>query len=94
MTDINKYKSVALKHQTYEKLKVISTNVIDIDLSLAQTITYITDMFYAQVTSDGWVKPMKGSIEYQKFKKKLLFPKHANVVKLNEVSSKTLNQQG
>lgn len=87
MTDITRYKSVALKHETYKKLKTISENVLDINISLAQTITYLTDMYYAKVTADGYVKPLKGSAEYQKFKRDLLFPKQPKLTLVDGVAN-------
>ena len=99
MTNILKYKSVAIKHDTYEKLKTISKNWIDIELSLAQTVTMLTDMMYAKVTDPHFVTPLKWGkhqfAEKQK-KKALLFPEDAEGVDVDiqfgQASCKKLTQ--
>jgi len=71
MADTSKYKSVSLRHDTYEKLKYISKNLVDIELSLAHTISHITELTYANLTSPNYVAPLKGDTAYQKWKKKI-----------------------
>ena len=75
MTDTSKYASVALSNSTKKKLEVVASSIIDVDLSLAKTITLMTDHYYAMVTDKNYCKPLRGSDEYQKKKMQMLFPK-------------------
>ena len=72
MADTSKYKSVSLRHETYEKLKYISKNVVDVDLSLAHTISYMTDLMHAHLNSPNNCAPLRGDNKYQTWKKNLL----------------------
>ena len=85
MTNPLKYKSVAIKHETYKKLKVISKRWIDLELSLAQTVTMLTDMMYAKVTDKHFVAPLRGNAEYQQKKRQMLF--QASSEKLKQMDS-------
>jgi hypothetical protein len=87
MTDTTKYASVALKHETKKKLEVVASSIIDLDLSLAQTITFMTDHYYKMVTSPYYVKPLRGSPEYQEKKKQWL---NLNEVPAIQASSEKL----
>ena len=89
MTDTSKYASVALRHSTKKKLEVVASNIIDVDLSLAQVITLMTDHYYSMVTDKTYVKPLRGTPEYQKKKLQMLFPtdNQASIEKLTQLDS-------
>ena len=92
MADTSKYKSVSLRHDTYNKIKYISKNLVDVDLSYAQTISNLTEIAYQKLTDKSYVAPLRGDDKYQKWKKKLLnFTSNVTPLR-NEVSSKTLNK--
>ena len=67
-----KYKSVCMKIDTYEKLKYISKNRFDVDVSLASMTDSLVNEMYDKITDPHYVKPLKGNSQYQVFKKKLL----------------------
>jgi len=72
MADTSKYRSVSIRIDTYNKLKHISKNLVDIDLSYSQTISNLTEVAYQQITDKHYVTPLRGDSKYQAFKKKLM----------------------
>jgi hypothetical protein len=68
----NKYKSVSMKIDTYDKLKYISKNRFDVEVSLASMAENLVNEMYAKITDPHYVKPLKGNSQYQVYKKKLL----------------------
>ena len=67
-----KYKSVSMKLATYEKLKYISKNRFDVDVSLASMTENLVNDMYAKITDPSYVKPLKGDAMYQVWKRKLM----------------------
>ena len=72
MTDITKFKNVSLDIKTYELLKSQSKLICDVDLSLSQTVKHNANVTQSIMDSADWVKPLRGSKTYQKWKGKLL----------------------
>ena len=72
MADTSKYKSISIKLDTYNKLKHISKNLVDIDLSYSQTIANLTEITYQQLKDSNYVAPLRGDSKYQAYKKKLM----------------------
>ena len=68
----SKYKSVCMKIDTYEKLKYISKNRFDVDVSLASMTDNLVNEMYDKITSPNYVKPLKGDAKYQVWKRKLM----------------------
>ena len=68
----NKYKSVAISINTYEKLKYISKNRFDVDVSMASMCKLLIENEYAKVRDPNYVKPLKGDAKYQVWKRKLM----------------------
>ena len=68
----NKYKSVAISINTYEKLKYISKNRFDVDVSMASMCKLLIHTEYAKVRDPNYVKPLKGDAKYQVWKRKLM----------------------
>ena len=81
MADTSKYKSISIKLDTYNKLKHISKNLVDIDLSYSQTIANLTEITYAQLKDSNYVQPLRGDSKYQAYKKKLMNGVSFQVVK-------------
>ncbi len=81
MADTSKYKSISIKLDTYNKLKHISKNLVDIDLSYSQTIANLTEITYQQLKDSNYVQPLRGDSKYQAYKKKLMNGVSFQVVK-------------
>ena len=81
MADTSKYKSISIKLDTYNKLKHISKNLVDIDLSYSQTIANLTEITYQQLKDSNYVAPLRGDSKYQAYKKKLMNGVSFQVVK-------------
>lgn len=86
-----KYKSVCMKIDTYEKLKYISKNRFDVDVSMASMCENLINLEYEKISSANYCKPLKGDVKYQDWKRKLL-NKMGFTTTSNEVSSETLKQ--
>ena len=72
MTDITRFKNVSLDHATYDLLKSQSKKICDVDLSLSQTVKHNANITQTMLDSPDFVKPLRGTKTYQKWKKKLL----------------------
>ena len=72
MTDISRYKNESIDHETYCLLKSQSTKICDVDLSLSQTVRHNANITQTMLDSPDFVKPLRGTKTYQKWKKKLL----------------------
>ena len=72
MTDITRFKNISLDLKTYELLKQQSKQICDVDLSLSQTVRHNAYITQQMLDSPNFVKPLRGTKTYQKWKKKLL----------------------
>ena len=81
MADTAKYKSISIRIDTYNKLKHISKNLVDIDLSYSQTIANLTEVTYRQLKDSNYLAPLRGDSKYQAYKKKLMSGVNFQVVK-------------
>ena len=72
MTDTTKYKNVSLDLETYNLLKQQSKQICDVDLSVSQTVRHAANITQTMLDSPNFVKPLRGTKTYQKWKKKLL----------------------
>ena len=72
MTDISRYKNVSVDHKTYELLKQQAKKICDVDLSIAQTIKHNAHITQQMLESANFVKPLRGSSAYRKWKTRLL----------------------
>jgi len=86
----SKYKSVAIKIDTYEKLKYISKNRFDVDVSMSSMCASLIESEYKKISSPNYCKPLKGDAKYQVWKRKLM-NKMGFTTTSNEVSPETLN---
>ena len=72
MTDISKYRNISVDHKTYDLLKSQSKQICDVDLSVSQTVRHNASITQQMLDSPDFVKPLRGTKTYQKWKKKLL----------------------
>ena len=72
MTDITRFKNISLDLKTYELLKQQSKLICDVDLSLSQTVRHNANITQNMLDSPNFVKPLRGTKTYQKWKKRLL----------------------
>ena len=88
----SKYKSVAIKIDTYEKLKYISKNTFDVDVSMSSMCANLIESRYQDISSPNYCKPLKGNAKYQIWKRKIMNQLGFTTTSNNEVSSETLNK--
>ena len=72
MTDISKYRNASIDHKTYDLLIQQSKKICDVDLSIAQTIKHNAHITQQMLESANFVKPLRGSSAYRKWKTRLL----------------------
>ncbi|ANS05765.1 hypothetical protein [uncultured phage_Deep-GF0-KM16-C193] len=72
MTDTSKFKNVSLDLKTYDLLKQQSKQICDVDLSVSQTVRHNASITQQMLDSPNFVKPLRGSKTYQKWKTRLM----------------------
>ena len=60
--DIDRFKSIALRIETYKKLRELADNCFPMPLSMAMTTTYIINKAY-----DTWLKSDKVQSDYNPY---------------------------
>ena len=72
MTNTAKYRNVSLDHETYNLLLKQSKQICDVDLSVSQTVRHAANITQTMLDSPNFVKPLRGTKTYQKWKQRLL----------------------
>ena len=72
MTDISRFKNISLDIKTYELLKQQSKQICDVDLSVSQVVRHNAHITQQMLDSPNFVKPLRGTKTYQKWKQRLL----------------------
>ena len=72
MTNTAKYRNVSLDHETYNLLLKQSKKICDVDLSVSQVVRHNAHITQQMLDSPNFVKPLRGTKTYQKWKQRLL----------------------
>ena len=72
MTDTSKYRNISIDLKTYDLLKEQSKSICDVDLSISQVVRHNATITQSMLESPSYVKPLRGTPQYQQWKQKLL----------------------